>query len=480
MTFERSGSADQVDPTGVEPTGVGLTGTEPTGLTGMDPIEVGQIEVGQSETSAGGGSVFRGWAMVAAGFVVLFVVYGLQFSYGEFRLAATEAEGWSQSTLSAIFAVYIGAYGALSAVSGWATDRFGPRRTVGLGSVLLCTGYLLWASAGNLVVVAIALAVVAPIGMSCSWVPVNATIVRWFVRRRGSAGAIVTAGGSVGNIVGPPVAATLIAAYGWRTGLALMAGVGLVLLLAAAAVLVRGPESVGLLPDGDEPDGTVDSESDPAVNQGSGDATPAEAVRSRTFWLLWAMYSLTFTVVFVPFVHGSAFAVGLGVSKLSAATVISAIGVGGLSGRLIVGAVSDRIDRRRAVSGALVLQLIGFVGLASAGGLRLLYPAAVVFGFGYGGAVSVFPALIGDYFGRTHAGAIVGRMFASAATMAAIGPYVAALIFEASGSYRAAFVVSAGLNGAAFALAARLPPTLGPAITTPARRDDPAPGQRPD
>jgi len=253
----------------------------------------------------------------------------------------------------------------------------------------------------------------------------------------------------VGNIVGPPVAATLIAAFGWRQALTIMAGVGLCLLLIAAATLIRDPETVGLHPDGaDEPP--------PAAIEGAA-LTPAEAVRTSTYWMLWAMYSLTFIVVFVPFVHGSAFAVGLGLTPLRAATVISAIGVGGLSGRLIVGTLSDRIDRRRAVVVALLLQMLGFAGFAFADGAALLYPSAVAFGFGYGGAVSVFPALVGDYFGRTHAGAIVGRMFASAATMAAIGPYVAALIFEASDSYRMAFGASAALNLAAFTLALRLP-----------------------
>jgi len=55
--------------------------------------------------------MFRGWGIVGSGFVVLAVVYGLQFSYGEFRLAATEAEGWSQASLSLLFALYIGIYG---------------------------------------------------------------------------------------------------------------------------------------------------------------------------------------------------------------------------------------------------------------------------------------------------------------------------------------------------------------------------------
>lgn len=393
--------------------------------------------------------MFRGWYIVLAGFLVLFVVYSLQFSYGEFRLAATEEEGWSQTSLSLIFAVYIGVYSALSAVSGWATDRFGPRLTVAVGSFLLCSGYVLWARAESLVAVTFALAVIAPIGMSCSWVPVNATAVRWFVRRRGTASAIVTAGGSVGNIVGPPVAASLIAGHGWRTALSIMAAVGLLLLLVAASLLASSPEAVGLFPDGDD--------EPPAVEASQRSLSPSEASRSTSFWIMWGMYSVTFGVVFVPFVHGSAFAVGLGISKLSAATVISSIGVGGLAGRLLVGWISDRIDRRRAVALALGLQVGAFIGFATADGLAQLYPAAVAFGFGYGGSVAVFPALVGDYFGRASAGAIVGRMFATAGSMAAVGPFVAALIFDATGSYRIAFAIAAGLNGLALLLALRLP-----------------------
>jgi MFS family permease len=190
------------------------------------------------------------------------------------------------------------------------------------------------------------------------------------------------------------------------------------------------------------------------------------------------MYSLTFIVVFVPFVHGSAFAVGLGISTITAATVISSIGIGGLVGRLAVGAISDRIDRRRAVVYSLVIETAAFVGFAVADGLTGLYLAAVAFGFGYGGGVAVFPGLVGDYFGRTHAGAIVGRMFASAGAVAAIGPYAAALIFDATGGYRAAFAVSAALNALAFLLSTRLPatPTTSSPASSPTSSSGPRPG----
>ncbi|MEL6983577.1 MAG: MFS transporter, partial [Actinomycetota bacterium] len=275
-------------------------------------------------------------------------------------------------------------------------------------------------------------------------------------RRRGVASAIVTSGGSVGNIVGPPLAATLIVSAGWRSALAIMATGGLVLLLAAAALLARSPEAVGLHPDGldEAPLASIDDD----------DRSTAQASRSGPFWLMLAMYSLSFVVLFIPFVHGSAFAVGLGVSRIAAATVISSIGIGGLCGRLLVGWLSDRTDRRQAIVLALGLEVAAFAALASAQGLALLYPAAVAFGFGYGGSVAVFPALVADYFGRTNAGAIVGRMFALAGSTAAIGPYVAALIFDGTGSYRAAFAIAAGCNAAALGLALLLP---RPPIRTP-------------
>ena len=95
--------------------------------------------------------------------------------------------------------------------------------------------------------------------------------------------------------------------------------------------------------------------------------------------------------------------------------------------------------------------------MASAPGLGLLYPAAVGFGLAYGATVTLLPALVGDHFGRAHAGSIVGRVFATAGAMAAVGPYVAQLLVEALDSFRLAFVLSGSANAAALLLALRLP-----------------------
>ena len=406
---------------------------------------------------------FYGWNVVGAAFTALFVVYSIQFSFGTFVDDIVDDTGWSETRLQLIFAVYIFTYSSLSAVTGALTDRVGPRRVVAVGSVLLTAGYIIWATAPNLWIAFLGLGVVAPLGMSASWVPCNATVVRWFVERRGTALAIATSGTSMANIIAPPVAATLVKAYGWRTALASFALTGGAAMLLSSLWFRRDPESTGQFPDGkDGPPTPLDQ----TLISSTDGLTAKAASRTRTYWLILGMYALTFVVVFVPFVHSNQFAIDLGIDEITAATVISSIGVGGLAGRLLVGPISDRLGRKRLVVAAFALETLAFFGIAASNGLTLLYPSAVVFGFSYGATVTMLPALVGDYFGREHAGAIVGRIFGTAGSLAAIGPYVAQLLVDSSGSYRFAFVLSGVANGAALVMASRLPASSQSVATT--------------
>lgn len=422
------------------------------------------------------GRPFHGWRVAWAGFWVLFIVYGLQFSYGTFEGAISADTGWSTNWLQLAYALYILSYSAVSVWSGQLTDRIGPRQVIAVGALLLAAGYLVLSSAPSLMLVFIGLAVIAPLGMSSSWVPANATVVRWFTARRGLATGIVGSGGSAGGIVAPPIAAWLVSQFGWRTAIAVMAVVGGVFMAATAMLFVRDPESIGQYPDGRTPDPAdrplarsrfVSRPAGFVVEASRSSAPDAEnprtawtasaAWRTSVFWRIFGMFALTFVVVFVPFAHGVQYARSLGFSLQWASGVISSVGVGGLVGRIVTGPLSDRIDRRRAVALALAVETLSFVGIAVADNLVLLYASAIAFGLSYGGSVAVFPALVADYFGRTHAGAIVGRFFATAGSCAAIGPYVAQLLLNATGGYGWTFTMAAVANACALGLAFTLP-----------------------
>ncbi len=392
---------------------------------------------------AGRSTIFAGWYVAAGAFAVLFLAYGLQFSYGLFATGMAQELGWSRAETSLPYALYVLCYMLLSVYTGRATDRLGPRVVITLGAALLGLGWGASALVGERWQLVATLGVVAALGMSVTWVPCNATVARWFVRRRGLAVGLASSGTSVGNFLVPPIAAALIEAFGWRVALAVLAGSCAALMMLAAGWMRRDPESCGLAPDGDPLPAT------PAAPAG---LTLAEAAHGPSFRLLTAIYMLTWLAVFIPFVHGVALAEDLGFTKTEAASVLSAIGLGGVLGRLLSGALLDRLGHFRTLYVIFALQAGSFVLFASAGALAALWLAAALFGYAYGGGVTALAPLCSTLFGRAHVGAIVGAIFALTALPSALGPWLAGWLHDATGGYGPALWFGAGLNLAALLL----------------------------
>ena len=424
----------------------------------------------QMQTQAPVQRLYYGWVVAWTAFGVLSVTYGVQFSFGVLLPSIAEDLGISRTAASLCFSVYVFVYSALSSYSGSLTDRRGPRLVLAIGAVLLGAGYGLSALARNEWQLFVALGLIAAAGMSASFVPCNATVVRWFLRRRGQALSISTSGGSFAAIAMPLLMGWLIGYTTWRVLYGVMAAVVFLGLLTASRLMAASPEAKGLSIDdelrrrGDPlPQAAAAGSSEDRTGATNGplltnlnteepSLTRREAMRTRMFWIIAGIFLCTWLVVFLPLVHLSPFARGLGASAGLAATLVSSVGIGGLLGRTLTGTVSDRIGGDATLGIVLSVQVVAFLVFAVSHSLATLYPAAVAFGFGYGGTTTVFPAIVGDRFGRAHAGAIVGLLFAGAGSLAAVGPFMAAWIYDSTGSYRIAFLLSAAANAVGVAL----------------------------
>jgi MFS family permease len=401
--------------------------------------------------------LFYGWVVVGGAFVVLFLAYGAQYAFGVFFAALLDEFGWSRASLAGAFSLYAFTYSGCGVLAGLLTDRLGPRAVIALGGGFLGLGLMAMSQVTALWQPFVLYGCVAALGMSTAYVPCNATIVRWFVDRRGLAVGIASAGGSLGTVALPPVAYLLVTTVGWRWAYVIFGGVILVGLNLVAVVMRRDPEALGLIPDGRSPG---------ALTPGGGRAargyTVSEAARTGAFWMVWAVFAATWIPVFVPLVHLIPFARDLGVPALWAATLVSALGIAAIAGRVIMGGLSDRIGRRGTLAAGLVLQAFAFAGFSAAQTLPALYAAAVLFGFSYGTISALFPALVSDFFGREHSGSLIGLLFALAAPMAAAGPVGAGWIYDHTGSYGLAWWLAVGCNLLALALLAfaRPPATI--------------------
>ncbi|MEM7465846.1 MAG: MFS transporter [Pseudomonadota bacterium] len=391
-------------------------------------------------------NIFYGWVVAACAFTILFLTYGAQYSFGVFVPAMLDDLGWTRASLGSVFSLYTVVYTSLSVVSGRLTDTLGPRRVIGIGALLLGAGLILTSQISAPWQMFFCYSLVAALGMSTAYIPCNMTVVRWFVQQRGRALGLASAGASCGFLFTPLLAGYLISVTDWRTALLLLGFVLLILISFVARFMISGPEEIGEHPDGDKTKLELAHMSDSAAQIG---LSFQESARTKTFWIFQLAFIVTMLSLTVPFVHLVGHAQDIGIVGVRATLAISFIGLFSLIGSVVLGTLSDSLGRKTTMLIAATTQVVAFVLFLLADGVFTLYCGAAAFGFFYGGFASLFPALVGDLFGRAHAGAIGGVIFGVGGILGGWGPAIAGYLRDVHANFQLAFTccaVSAALS----------------------------------
>jgi MFS family permease len=384
-------------------------------------------------------SARHGWRVVAGAFAVMFVSFGVVYSFSAFFASLQEAFAAPRGAISLIFSITAALYCIVGIVSGPLADRFGPRPIALIGVLMSGAGLFVAARAEALWQVYVGFGIGLGFGVGFAYVPAVASIQRWFFRRRGTAAGIAVAGVGLGTLCMPLLALPLISWVGWRGawvifGL-LVIGIGGI----ASLLLDVGPEHYGLLPDGGVADRTTALNTSPATGW-----TTKHAVRSKPFRLLYLSLIFVSIGTFIPFVHLVPYAEDHQVSHGVAVAIFSMLGIGSTVGRFAFGGLADRVGRQRSLAAVLlglgIMQLWWF-GATTAWQLVVF---ALVFGSFYGGFNSLYPALTVDYFGGRNAGAIIGVLYSAAAVGIFAGPRLAGDSFDVFQSYTLPILISAG------------------------------------
>jgi MFS transporter, OFA family, oxalate/formate antiporter len=405
---------------------------------------------------------YYGWTVARAAFAVLAVTYGLQYTFGVMIPEIEKSTGWSRTQLSGLYSVYLLAYVVFGAVTGRLCDRIGPRRVIAIGGVLFGLGWLTLAVASDIWMVVIGFCGVAAMGMSASFVPCSATVIKWFTVRRGAALSLAISGAGLGGLLSPLLANWLMSLIGWRAtlaGLSVMAGL---IVVVASRWMAASPEAMGI-----DIVGELNTRAEPTRTQR--DLLPYEAVswtlrdarRTLDFWIIGAVFLTSWLVAFVPVVHLVAFVTTLGASSTTASIALSAIGLGGLLGRLLSGPIADRVGVVRMLVAMLLIQVAVYLVFALSGNVLVIIVFAVIFGCGYGGTVTMFPAVVGSRFGRLNSGAISGALLIGSAAAAAVGPVMAGVLYDRTGGYSIVFLVGMAANVVAALLGGALYRRIG-------------------
>ena len=383
--------------------------------------------------------IFYGWVIVAAGFLILMIAWGLLYSYGIFFEDLSKEFGWSRTMVSGAYSVFMVLHCALYPVVGMLNDKYGPRKSSLLCVILMSSGFALMSYINAPWQLYALYGVVIGSGISFVYIPITSTVTHWFEKRRGIALGIVTAGVGMGTMTLLPFSQFLISNFGWRSSYLIIAIFPLIIILPVSRLLRLNPSEKGLLPYGA---GEIASKRTDTSLASTRNFTIREAVKERNFWILFTIGAFSFLAVQLIMVHLKTNITDVGISPMTAATILGTVGGASLIGRIAVGGASDRIGRKQAYFIALLLMTIMMVWLLEARQPWQFFVFSAIFGFGYGGCVPLPAAMIGDWFGAESHGRILGVLSLSG-MVAGIGPIIAGYIYDVKGSYNLAFIIAA-------------------------------------
>ena len=384
-----------------------------------------------------------GWVIVGAGALMGCVAIGALFSLAVFLQPMSEATGWSRTGISSAMTLDFLTMGVAAFGWGALSDRFGPRIVVLSGAVLLGLGLALASRATSLLEFQLLYGIVVGIAAGAVFAPMIATVTGWFDRHRSLAVSLVSAGMGVAPMTISPFAQWLISAYDWRTAQLTIAIVAWVLLVPAALLVRRPPESPSVSPGSP-------AEGGEGMTVGRALRSPQFIVLSLTFFCCCAAHS-------GPIFHTVSYALACGLPAMTAVTIYSVEGLAGLGGRVLFGLVGDQFGARRVVVAGLMVQAVGAGSYYFTRDAGEFYAVAILFGMAYGGVMPLYAVLAREYFPLR----IMGTVFGAAAMISslgmALGPAVGGWIFDTFHGYGYLYIASFGMGLAAVAIALAFP-----------------------
>lgn len=360
--------------------------------------------------------------------------------------------GWGRAAISAAVAVGLLLYGLSGPAAGWLMDRFGPKRLVLLGLVLIGGSTLLGATMTELWQLNLFWGVLSGVGTGIVAPVLGATVAnRWFVQRRGLVLGILGAAASAGQLVTVPALMWLVVAVGWRMGTVILAVVVLLVFFPVLIFMRDDPRKIGLRPYGEKDATNEDpaAEESPVPEPGTplADAREGGAVfrafRSPVFWLLTGSFFICGAtsngIIGVHFVPHS---IDHGIPEVTAASVLALMGAMNFVGTIASGFLTDRFDPRKLLAVYYSLRGLSLLLLPFVDQFAGLAVFAIFFGLDYIATVPPTVALVADRFGRAHVGAVFGWVFFGHQVGAALASYLGGVARDSLGDYTAAFLAA--------------------------------------
>ena len=348
--------------------------------------------------------------------------------------------GWSRAEISLAFSICALVFGITTFFAGKASDKYGPRIVVIIGSIILGIGFVLAGFITSKTGLYLTYGLIAGLGGGMVYLPPIATAPKWWPDRKALATGFAVVGLGLGSFIMAPLATYLITApgLGWRY-VFIYVGIAMGVMGLISAFCLSVPPA-GWKPAGYHPPAPT------SVTPVSfaGDYHFGEAVRTPQFWLLYVSYFCGCFAGLMVIGHIAGHGRDAGLQPMEAAFAVSTLAIFNAVTRILIGVVADKMGTRVSFLIIFVLQVAAMALLYPAGSSAMLLAViAALIGWNYGAMFTLFPATCLQYYGPTAQGANYGLLFTAFGLAGFCGPYVGGMLKDTTGTYYAPFLVGA-------------------------------------
>ncbi len=387
-------------------------------------------------------NIFYGWKLLAALCVIYFLSIGTAFSGFAVLLPPILAEfNWSRTQAGGAFALATIALGVMGPLVALLMRQIGIRWTIALGGVVTSSASVVAYNMEQLWQLYLGVGFLLGTGMAMQTIlPCSQVVTNWFYHRRSFAMGIFLASGGLGGFVWAPLFATLTEVTGeWRYAASLIGVAAVASSLMAIWIVRDRPEVVGEVVDGHEFNQSrvksSENKKPNAVFRTEKDWETNLALKSWGFWIV--VFTGATATLGVTIVNSQSMLhlQDIGIDPVTASQALGVTGLVSTIGRLLSGYYGDRLEPKYLLSLGILLVTVGMLLLGHASNTFFVFLYAVVFGLGYGMSLVASMALLANYFGSTHYGALFSVRGIVVTALGAIGPIAAGLSADNFDSY---------------------------------------------
>jgi len=408
-----------------------------------------------TSTSSSSSSFHYGWVIVFSGTLTIVACLGLaRFAFGMLLPSMRDALGMSYDQMGMLGTANFAGYLVAVGLTPFLLRRLSPRLLIALGLLLIAGCMFAISGSGSYSTVLVFYTLVG-IGSGMANIPLMVLVSYWFHReRRGRAAGFIVIGSGFAIIFSGFLIPYLNAHYGaagWRVGWGVIGAIVLVIAGIAATLIRNSPEEKGLEPLGIS--GTL--EYDPSETRGHFSAVKILSYLGALYFVFGATYVVYGTFIVTTMVEEYGFAESV------AGNLWSWVGFFSLFSGVVFGILSDRIGRKGGLIAVFSVQTAAYLLAGSSLGEKVIFVSVALYGVASFAIPAIMAAAIGDYLGKARAAAgfsIITFCFAIGQTL---GPVVAGIIAESSGTFTGSYLASGGLTVAAIVLCLFLPAPEG-------------------